>query len=575
MSEFRSTVPLPPIPDDISIPQFILRSQCTPRPQRPRNVPFFIEDGTGRTLSYEEVHKRTYNLANGLSIKWDIAPKDVVCLFSPNHMDYASVIWAVHTLGGIITQVPANPSYTVDELKHQLSLTSAKLIVAHPSCLRIAKAAARDVGIPDDCIVLLDAPSSSKQNSQVTLNELIALGGSQGENYRAVTFKPGESRTTIAFLSFSSGTTGKPKAVAVPHYAVIANVIQMATHFRINDPQWPNKRLQPGDVNLAVLPFFHIYGLIVILHLSLFYGASLVVVPKFSFIDFLRSIVRFKITHLFLVPPQVVLLCKHPAVKRYNLEHVKFCLSGAAPLSGELMKQIANVLPNAVIGQGYGMTETATTVCMIPPDRKMGTIGSAGELTPGITARVVKPDGSLANEGEQGELVVKGPSMALGYYKNPQATAESFIDGWVRTGDEVIIKNLEIYVVDRLKEIMKVRGFQVAPAELEGHLLLHNDVTDVCVVGIPDDYSGEVPLAFVVRSAQALARTKDNEAETLRLKKSLQKHVADAKIHYKHLVGGVEFVDAIPKNPSGKILRRVLRDKAKTLPRQPPVEAKL
>jgi len=292
---------------------------------------------------------------------------------------------------------------------------------------------------------------------------------------------------------------------------------------------------------------------------------SVVVVPKFSFSDFKESIVRHRVTHLFLVPPQIVLLCKRSSDKGYDFSHVKFCMSGAAPLSGELMRRISIIFPNAAVGQGYGLTETCTTVCFMQADRKFGTIGAVGELLPGITAKVVKSDGTLASDGEQGELVVKGPSMALGYYGNLAATAETFVDGWVRTGDEVIIRNLEVFIVDRLKEIMKVRGYQVAPAELEGFLLLRSDVMDACVVSIPDEYSGEIPLAFIVLDPDTQKRVRGDQSASIALKKAIQKYVSDAKVQYKWLTGGVEFVDAIPRNPSGKSLRRLLRDQAKSL----------
>ncbi|KAK7465830.1 hypothetical protein VKT23_005801 [Stygiomarasmius scandens] len=222
------------------------------------------------------------------------------------------------------------------------------------------------------------------------------------------------------------------------------------------------------------------------------------------------------------------------------------------------------------------MTETATSLSMFPPDQKIGTIGSAGKLLPGITARVIKEDGSFASEGEQGELVVSGPSMALGYLNNEAASKETFTSGWVRTGDEVIIKDQEVFVVDRLKEIIKVRGFQVAPAELEGHLLLHPAVADVCVVGVPDDYSGEVPMAFVVLDSKLKQAVESDYKQRERIKEAIMKHVSDSKVQYKWLAGGVEFVQIIPKNPSGKILRRVLRDAVKEkMKRSQPVQAKL
>lgn len=251
-------------------------------------------------------------------------------------------------------------------------------------------------------------------------------------------------------------------------------------------------------------------------------------------------------------------------------------MSGAAPLSAELTAQVNQILPQCHALQGYGLTETFTTVALAPNDVLPPTPGCAGVLIPGLTARVVKPDGTLAKYGEPGELVVTGPAMALGYYKNPQATKETFIDGWVRTGDEVVVneKN-EVFILDRIKEILKVKGFQVAPAELEGHLLDHPDVADCCVVGIPDDFSGELPLAFVALSDAALQRVKTEPAEAERIKAALIKHVADAKVEYKRLAGGVEFIDVIPKNPSGKLLRRVLRDKARSMRVKPPAKAKL
>jgi len=496
-----------------------------------------------------------------MSIKWGIRPNDVVCVFSPNNIDYPVSVWATHRLGATIT--PANPGYKVDELVHQLRATKAALLIIHPVFLNTAQQAAREVGISEDRIVFIETPRDGSGVTHTTLDQLVELGLSKEPNFSEQKFKPGEAKTKVAFLSFSSGTTGKPKAVVISHYSVVANVIQMAAHHKINDSAYKDKRMLPGDVAIAVLPFFHIYGLVVNLHFLLFAGMSIVVIPKFNFPTFLETIMRYKITHLFVVPPQVVLLCKHPLTKKYNFSHVKYCMSGAAPLSGSLMQELHKVLPNASIGQGYGLTETCTTITMVPPRQLLATVGSAGELIPGITARVVKSDGSLAVEGEQGELVVTGPSMALRYLDNETATLETFVDGWVRTGDEVIIRDREVFVVDRLKEIMKVRGFQVAPAELEGHLLVHPDVADACVVSLLDDYSGEIPFAYVVLSENASRRISGNNGAATKLKAVLAKHVADAKVPYKHLAGGVEFIDAIPKNPSGKILRRILRDQAR------------
>lgn len=552
--------------DDQTIPQFILDSSHPLRPGRDVNSPWFIEDETGRGIGYEEVRARVWGVANAIKGRWpDIAEDDVVCIFSPNNVDYMTAIWAAHRLS--FAASCANPGYTEDELVYQLEATKAKLLFVHPSSLKTALSAAKKVGLePGRIVLFVEAKPTASAGNLLNIDTLVREGLSAPALFKEKRLAPGENKTKIAFYSFSSGTTGKPKAVAIPHHSVIANVIQTAAHNKLMDPTLTRKtaRYRRGDVSLAVLPMFHIYGLIVVTHFSIFAGMPLVVVPKFNFVDMLKSIVKYRITHLSLVPPQVVLFCKHPATKQYDLSHCHFCMVGAAPLSPELTTQFMKLLPNLSVGQGYGMTETATTVVMAPIDH-MGTAGvpgSAGRIVPNTLAKIVKLDGSLAGFDEPGELVVSGPQMALRYANNEKATKETFVDGWVHTGDEVVInKDGDLFIVDRLKEILKVRGFQVAPAELEGFLLDHPLVGDVGVVGFADEYSGEVPLAFVALSEEAKKSGKKEDD----MRKEIFQFVADRKIKYKWLEGGVVFTDSIPKNPSGKILRRMLRDSAKGL----------
>ncbi|KIJ62740.1 hypothetical protein HYDPIDRAFT_30328 [Hydnomerulius pinastri MD-312] len=558
------------VPDDLTIPQFFLDSNHPLRPVRKAGIPWLIEDATGRHIGFEELRARTFGLANSFRSRYGINDNDVVLIFSPNHVDYAPAMWATHRLGAIVSG--ANPSYTSEELLYQIQTTNAALVIAHPLSLSTALSAARAAGIPDNRVVVFDEVPGS---NYTTVESLVQDGLKMDQCFVEPRLKPGEGLTKIAFLNFSSGTTGKPKAVAISHYAPITNVIQMAIHNKVNTNYcaWENQRFRPGDVvagKVQVLPFYHIYGLVVSLHFLQFCGLSLVVIPKFSFLDFLQSIARHKITHLMLVPPQIVLLCKHPATKEYDLTGIRYMICGAAPLSAELMEQIVKVLPNAQIGQGYGLTESSTSISMFSTDAKLGVLGSAGRLLPGVVARVVKEDGTLVGYNEPGELRVKMPSLALGYWNNPEATRETFVDGWLRTGDEVIIReDKEVFIVDRLKEIMKVKGFQVAPAELEGHLLSLPEVSDVCVVPVPDDYSGEVPMAFVVLQQDVARRVANNPAEAEKVKASIIKHVADNKVAYKQLAGGVEFIDVIPKNPSGKLLRRILRDRAREMKAKP------
>ncbi|KAG2145837.1 hypothetical protein DEU56DRAFT_183761 [Suillus clintonianus] len=548
------------VPDDLTLPQFILDSSHPLRPIPSSHVPWFIEDASGRGVGHEEVRARTYGLANGLSLRFGLKENDLVVIFSPNHIDYPVGIWATHRLGGIVSC--ANPANNIDELLHQLKVVHASLIIAHSSSLHTALGAAQAAGLPSERVITFD------ESNQMTVDTLIQQGLRSEPNFVERRLRKGEAKTKVAFLSFSSGTTGKPKAVAISHFGPIMNVILMAEHQKVNKnyAPWEEQRFRPGDVLAGALPFFHIYGLVLALHFMPFCSISVVVIPKFNFTEFLDSVVRHRINHLQLVPPQIVLLCKHPAMKNYNLDCVRLVMCGAAPLSASLVDQLVKILPNAEIGQGYGMTEASGTIAMFSVDTKIGVLGSAGRLAPGIVAKVIKHDGTLAGFNEPGELQVKIPSVALGYLNNDEATKETFVDGWLRTGDEVVIReDLEVFIVDRLKEIMKVKGFQVAPAELEGCLLDHPDVADTCVVPISDSYSGELPMAFVVLHANAVKRIAVDPAEVERVKVSIKKHVADNKVTYKHLAGGVEFVDVIPKNPSGKLLRRVLRDRARDL----------
>ncbi|OJA18473.1 hypothetical protein AZE42_04979 [Rhizopogon vesiculosus] len=541
------------IPDNLTIPQFFLDSHHPRRPVR-TDAPWLIENETGRHIGFEEIRARTFGLANGLSLRYGIKEEEVdqsaVLIFSPNHVDYAPAIWATHRLGGIVST--ANPAYTVGELLYQIQVVKATLIIAHSSSLQTALDAAIAAGIPSDRIIAF-----GESSCQPTVESIIQFGLRNEPAFVERRLKKGEAKTKVALLCFSSGTTGKPKAVTISHYAPIVNIIQMAQQIKVNEnyAPWKDQRFRLGDIAAGVLPFYHIYALVVGIHLMTFCGTGST--PNSATLQGQQTY-------------------NHPAVKNYDLSGIRYLICGAAPLSAELVHQLTKIMPNAQIGQGYGLTESCTSISLYPTDQKIGVPGSAGQLNPGVVARVVKSDGSLAGYNEPGELRVKSPSLALGYWGNEPATRETFVDGWLCTGDEVIIReDNEIFIVDRLKEIMKVRGFQVAPAELEGCILDHPDVADTCVVPVPDDYSGEVPLAFVVLHVSAATRVEKDPREADKVKASIMKHVTDNKIAYKSLAGGVEFIDVIPKNPSGKLLRRLLRDRARQLKAPGALKAKM
>ncbi|KIL59197.1 hypothetical protein M378DRAFT_111242 [Amanita muscaria Koide BX008] len=564
--EFHSAGPLPVVPDDLTIPQFMFDYKHPNRPERDPNSPWMIENDTGRQFLHEDIRRRTFALANALHIKYNLSDDDVVLIFSRNHTDYPIMIFAVHMLGGITSG--ANPDFHVNELVYQINETKPALIVALPECLDTAQKAADSAGIPSDRILVFNVPAADIPESYVTVDALVAFGEETKSDFQERKLKPGEAKTKVALLGFSSGTTGNPKAVAITHYGIIANIIQLAAHNRVNEDycSWEDRRFRPGDVVNGVLPFYHAYGIHINLLYCLFAGMTYVLFPKFNYVKMLEGIVRYRITHLMLVPPLVVLMCKHAATKKYDLSHIRLIMCGAAPLSAEVCDQLYQRFPQAHIGQVYGMTELCSVNVMFSIDNKRGKLGSSGVLLPGVTLKISRGDGTYAGYDEEGELVIKTASMALGYANNKQATEETFLDGWVKTGDiGKITRDGEIFVVDRMKELMKVKAYPVAPAELEGCLLDHPDVASTCVVGKPDEYSGELPLAFVVlrpATAERVARDPQAGEDT---KRSIIQHVADNKAKYKHLTGGVEFISSIPTSPSGKLLRRILRDKARAI----------
>lgn len=353
----------------------------------------------------------------------------------------------------------------------------------------------------------------------------------------------------------------------ISHYNVIANTIQINTHESLDRKQLCEKTNNAEYVEngLGLLPLSHIYGLIVIAHSGPYRGDGVIVLPKYDFNWLLQSIQDYKINMLYLVPPMIIHLTKQKEeCKKFDLSSVRGCFTGAAPLGKETADELSQQFPNWAVRQGYGLTETATVVCST-----MGHdiwFGSSGSLLPGMTARIVTVEGNeITGYDQPGELWVKSPSVVLGYLNNDKANRETFIDEadgrYMRTGDEAVIAKSpngheHIFIVDRIKELIKVKGHQVAPAELEAHLLTHEAVNDVVVIGIPSDREGEVPKAFVVKNPNAKG---DDES----LVKAIAKHVEDHKTNYKWLRGGIEFIDVVPKSPSGKILRRLMRDQEK------------
>ncbi|GAA5931267.1 uncharacterized protein JCM15063_001422 [Sporobolomyces koalae] len=562
------TSPSPPVklPDHpLSIYDFLFpegRSHDNARP-------WLIESGSDLQYTRKQAHDRTLDLAKAFHRR-NAREQTCTVVFAPNLVDYGPCLWANFRNGAIVSC--ANPSYNGSELAYQLKTVNAhypvELLLCDPDSIVEAVKACEQAGFDSRIIVLMRSGDSANELAKgfPTLDDIVAEA-KQDELPARVTLSNAEARTKLAFLSFSSGTTGLPKAVEIPHYAVIANVLQMSQHWNATiDFQSYDPTTKKGDVVLACLPFYHIYGLVVVLHGSLYLDLPLVVLSKFSLPAFCDAIARFRISLLFVVPPMIVMLVKQD-VSQYDLKCVRLVMTGAAPLTEETLHAFLEKFPHAVCGQGYGMTETSTVVSVFDASWKGGfPAASAGMLAPNIEAKIVSPEGKLLGPNEIGELWSRSPSNALGYLGNKKATEETFDqDRFVHTGDECKIdEHGLLYVVDRIKELIKSSGYQVPPAELEGHLLSHPDVQDVAIIGIPDEKRGEAPKGqstYVVPSAKWLSGSSNSQhRREQELIDSLKKFVADHKIKYKHL-SQVELIDAIPKTPSGKLLRKDLRVK--------------
>lgn len=472
-----------------------------------------IDGPTGREVSAGMLEDGIRRLAGGLKAR-GIGRGDVVAILAPNCPDYATVFHGTAFAGAAITTI--NPTYTAPEVAHQLRDSGARLLVTIPAFLETAKAAAEGIEIA----VIGEAEGA------------MSLAALMGEPLAAQV--PVDEAMDVAVLPYSSGTTGLPKGVRLTHRNLVANVEQCQVCFQV----------QTGDRVVAFLPFFHIYGQTVLMNVYLATGGTVVTMPRFDLEQFLTLCVQHQTPTMFIAPPVAVALAKHPLVDRFDLSSVKRLVSGAAPLSAEVAEAVTQ-RTGVQARQGYGMTEMSPVSHSVPFGRSVP--GAIGVAVASTEFRIVDPvTGRDAAEGAEGELWVRGPQVMVGYHNRPEATADTLTqDGWLRTGDLAQVDGEgQVFIRDRLKELIKVKGFQVAPAEVEAALLTSPMVKDAAVRGVPDDEAGEVPVAFVVPADGA-------DVEAIRAYLSVQ------LAHYK-LPKRITFIEAIPKSASGKILRRLL-----------------
>ncbi|CAG9947951.1 unnamed protein product [Clonostachys rosea f. rosea IK726] len=563
------------IPDHLPLSDFLFNDEL--RPQKCADSPTpFIDSLDGSGSSIEETRKRIEWLAAGIATHLGITDTTgdvwdrVVSVFTVNNIHTPVLAWAVHRFNGVVA--PANVAFRASELAYQLKDCKARCIFTDASHLDIALEAATGAGISSSNVLLVSTPAdtgcpSTNIHSFSNLEDLVNIGR-RTPPLPHTRWEKGRARKQPAYLCYSSGTSGSPKGVMVSHRNIIANIMQMTLY------ELPLRNGTQPEVILGILPQSHIYSIILTTHCSVFRGDTVIVAAKFELRSLVKAIRKFKMTMLYVVPPILIALIKQGALTKdpteFDLPSVKRMYCGAAPLSEELSSQIKARYPHVLLGQGYGMTESATVMASHPREVYDG---SSGCVLPGLEIRLVDAGGNdVEGHNQPGEIWARGPNITLGYFKNSEATVTTYSDGWLRSGDVGEFRlhpktgDAHLFIVDRVKELIKVSGFQVAPAELEGHLLSHSLVDDCAVIPVADERSGEVPKAVVVLSKDAGCDHRTAESEIL-------DWVATHKSKHKHLKGGVDFVSEIPKSPSGKILRRLLRDREKD--RQAQISAKL
>ena len=510
---------------DVAIPETALTPFLIDRALARRDKPAFIDGPTGRTITHHQWVTLTRKAAAGLASR-GFGKGDVFAIFSPNLPEYSVAFHAVSLVGGINTTI--NPTYTVTELVQQLRDAGARYLVTVPPCAEKAFEAARASDVKE-VFVFGDAEGATPFS---------ALLSGEGDP-PAVTIDP---RHDLVALPYSSGTTGIPKGVMLTHHNLVANFVQSSAGMCVEE----------SDVLLGVLPFFHIYGMTVIMNFALYLGATVVTMPRFDLEQCLSTIQKYGVTAANVVPPIVLALAKHPLVDNYQLGSLRFVLSGAAPLTEHLATAAATRLGCRVL-QGYGLTETSPVTHATRMNGARISAGSVGPPVPNTEVKVIDvTNGSPLAVKQEGEICIRGPQVMRGYWNQPDATSAMIDpDGWLHTGDiGYADEDGCFFIVDRLKELIKYKGMQIAPAELEAVLLGHPAVADAAVIPVADECAGEVPKAYVVLKSGVVPSDVEGE---------LMHYVAERVAPYKKL-RAIEIAPQIPKSPSGKILRRLLVD---------------
>ncbi|KAK7416462.1 hypothetical protein QQX98_005166, partial [Neonectria punicea] len=551
----RFSVPVP----NCSIQQWVFGSAYGPLSNKKAWID--VDRPDTHFLTYSQGRLLAKRIAVGL-IHNGLNPGDRVLIYSGNSIFFPVIAMGVWMAGGVFTG--ANHGYVARELAFQLNDSGACMMMAAESVFDVALEAANQVGMKHDRVFMLDStlpdsPEVEKRPREGS-RHWTGLIASQAKGNEFVWAEPADSKNVTCGLNYSSGTTGVPKGVEISHYNHVANGIG-AIHFNKLDPDYETKTSRASA--LCFLPMCHAFSMGYFINYFPYEGVPVYVMPSFDFPKMLAHIKTFRITKLFAVPPILILISKHPLARRADLSSIDMIACGAAPLSKDTQREINSMVRQGASGakQGWGMTEATCMAFSWDPTRPSN--ASVGELVANCQAKLVHLETGveITEANQAGELWLAGPTIMRGYWRNPAATAEVSVTDengtqWLRTGDVAYVDEFAsgalFHVVDRVKELIKVKGFQVAPAELEALLLERSDVADAAVIGVTID-GEEVPRAYIVKTPNSEDTTEDDIASWL----------ASRVARHKRLAGGVVFIDVIPKIPSGKILRKTLRERAK------------